>query len=136
MISKSHKNIQIGKYLRKYRMQNRYSQEEVADSLGISQKTYSNMENDKSQISLETITKLVDLYKIDVTKIDFSKFISDGKLLEVKENHSHDTSNGIVINGIGDDIKEHYVEIISNYKTIVEEKNKRITELETLLLSK
>jgi transcriptional regulator with XRE-family HTH domain len=40
--------IKIGNRLRKLRIAKGYSQEYMADVLQISQKTYSNMENDKS----------------------------------------------------------------------------------------
>ncbi len=49
--------IKIGYKLRKLRMEKGYKQEYLAEVLEISQKTYSNMENDKSSISIDTLKK-------------------------------------------------------------------------------
>ena len=54
--------INIGIKLRKLRMQNGYSQEYLAEVLEVSQKTYSNMENDKSSISIDTLKKIAQEY--------------------------------------------------------------------------
>lgn len=49
--------MRIGIKLRKLRMEKGYSQEYLAEVLEVSQKTYSNMENNKSSISIETLKK-------------------------------------------------------------------------------
>ncbi len=124
--------IKIGNYLRKYRMDKGYSQEVVAEMLGVSQKTYSNMENNRSEISIETIKKLVDLYQIDMENVDITKLLTEGKIVQ-RENKFDNGSVGINIE-TSEEIKSHYKEIIANYKQIIEEKNKRIAELEDLFL--
>lgn len=63
-----------------------YSQEYLADVIGVSQKTYSNMENDKSNISFETIKQLIEFYDIDISELDVKKFISEGKFKDSIEN--------------------------------------------------
>lgn len=50
----------IGNRLRKYRNIKGYSQEYMAEVLHISQKTYSNMENDKTKISIDVMELLAD----------------------------------------------------------------------------
>jgi transcriptional regulator with XRE-family HTH domain len=72
--------MKISNYLRKYRIDNGYSQEYVAEIIQVSQKTYSNMENDKSAVTIKTIKQLIDLYHIDISSIDFSSFLTDEKL--------------------------------------------------------
>lgn len=124
--------IKIGNYLRKYRMDKGYSQEVVAEMLGVSQKTYSNMENNRSEISIETIKKLIDLYQIDMENVDITKLITEGKIVQ-RENKFDNGSVGINIE-TSEEIKNHYKEIIANYKQIIEEKNNRIAELENLFL--
>jgi len=47
----------ISNKLRKLRMEKGYSQEYLAEVLAVSQKTYSNMENNKSSISIKTLKK-------------------------------------------------------------------------------
>jgi transcriptional regulator with XRE-family HTH domain len=72
--------MKISNYLRKYRIDNGYSQEYVAEIIQVSQKTYSNMENDKSAVTIENIKKLIDLYHIDLSSFDFTLFLTDEKL--------------------------------------------------------
>lgn len=115
--------MNIGKYLRKYRMDNGYSQEYVADVIGVSQKTYSNMENDKSNISFDTIKKLIDFYKIDVSNLDISKFISDGKL--VLQNFEEQGTSSISSNNNFSD------KLILQMEERIEELKARIRELES-----
>ena len=64
--------------LRKLRMLKEYSQEAVADELGVCQKTYSNMENGKTQITLQTLKKIAELFEID-----FNDLISSNSLMHV-----------------------------------------------------
>ena len=51
----------IGAKLKKLREQKRYSQQDIADMIGVSQRTYSNIESDKTDISID---KLAELSKI------------------------------------------------------------------------
>lgn len=106
-------------------MDNEYSQEYLADVIGVSQKTYSNMENDKSNISFETIKKLIDFYNIDVSSIDITKFITGGKLID-QNFQTHDQSSGITINNISE-------KLISQMEERIVEMKERIVFLETTL---
>lgn len=54
--------------IRKIRTQKGYSQEYMAYELNISQKTYSNIENNKSPLTIEMIEKIATL--LDVSFID------------------------------------------------------------------
>lgn len=50
--------------LRKLRRENDYSQEYVADILGVSQKYYSNIENGKIMMNPKIITKLCNIFNV------------------------------------------------------------------------
>ena len=78
--------IKIGTKLRKLRMEKGYKQEYMAEVLNISQKTYSNMENDKSSISIDTLKKIAEEYKIDLMEL-----ISDDKVI-IQNNSSRENS--------------------------------------------
>lgn len=54
--------------IRKIRTQKGYSQEYMAYELNISQKTYSNIENNKSPLTIEMIEKIATL--LDVSFVD------------------------------------------------------------------
>ena len=64
--------MKIGKHLRNKRNEKRLSQQEVADYLNISQRTYSNFESDNTTPS---IIKLVELSKI--LRFDFLKLFQN-----------------------------------------------------------
>jgi len=119
--------IKIGNRLRKLRIAKGYSQEYMADVLRISQKTYSNMENDKSSISIETLKKIASEYNIDLMEI-----LSDERVI-VQNNNSNDTSTfqgGIIINHLSEELLTQMKERIEDLKSIIAEKDKRIQQLE------
>jgi transcriptional regulator with XRE-family HTH domain len=108
--------IKIGSKLRRLRMEKGYKQEYLAEVLEISQKTYSNMENDKSSISLDTLKKIAQEYKIELIDL-----IKDDKVV-IQNNSSNDTStfNGIV---------NHSEELITQLKERIADKDKIIVDL-------
>lgn len=55
----------IGKKIRSLRLEKGYSQEYLAEVLAVSQKTYSNIENDKSSIKIDALIKIAEEFKID-----------------------------------------------------------------------
>jgi transcriptional regulator with XRE-family HTH domain len=56
----------IGNKIRSLRLEKGYSQEYLAEVLEVSQKTYSNIENDKSSIKIDTLIKIAEEFKIDL----------------------------------------------------------------------
>ena len=61
--------MKIGKHLLNKRHKKRLSQQEVADYLNISQRTYSNFENDNSSPSIKQIVELNNLFEFDFIKL-------------------------------------------------------------------
>ena len=55
----------IGNKIRSLRLEKGYSQEYLAEVLEVSQKTYSNIENDKSSIKIDALIKIAEEFKID-----------------------------------------------------------------------
>ncbi len=124
------KGINIGNKLRKLRMEKGYSQEYLAEVLAVSQKTYSNMENDKSSISIDTLKKIAEEYKIDMIEL-----LSDDKVI-IQNNSSRESSTfqgGIIINHISEELLNQMKERIEDLKQSIVDKNKQI---EILLLEK
>ncbi len=118
--------INIGIKLRKLRMQNGYSQEYLAEVLEVSQKTYSNMENDKSSISIDTLKKIAQEYKIDLLDL-----INDGKIVQNNNSVDSSTINGIVNNNDSQELIIQMKARIEELKQTIEEKNKLILVLES-----
>ncbi|RAI86797.1 helix-turn-helix domain-containing protein [Algoriphagus yeomjeoni] len=61
--------MKIGHKLKKARESKRLSQHEVSDLLGVSQKTLSNIESNKSQPSVAQLSVMGEIYEIDVLKL-------------------------------------------------------------------
>ena len=121
--------IKIGTKLRKLRMEKGYKQEYMAEVLNISQKTYSNMENDKSSISIDTLKKIAEEYKIDLMEL-----ISDDKVI-IQNNSSNDSStfNGLVVNHLSEELLNQLKERVNDLKQIIDSKDKLIADLEKRL---
>jgi len=113
----------IGNKLRRLRIEKGYSQEYLAAVLAISQKTYSNMENDKSSISIDTLKKIAEEYKVDLIEL-----ISDDNII-VQINNSSENSKfqaGIIINPMSEELLNQMKERIEELKLTICEKNKQI----------
>lgn len=95
----------LSQKLRKIRNEREYSQEFIAEKLDISQKTYSNIENNRSSISIDLLERISKLYEIEVIELLGVESIDEG-----------------VIN-LND-------KLIEQYEKRLEEKNKRLEQLE------
>ena len=61
--------MDFGATLRKLRKQKGWSQEEVADKLGISQNTYSKWELGETRLKAEIFPKLAEIYKMELPEL-------------------------------------------------------------------
>lgn len=88
------------------------------------------MENDKSSISIETLKKIAEAYKIDMLEL-----LSNGSVI-VENNSSKDSSNfqgGIIYNHMSDELLHQLKERIEELKKSNDEKDSRIKFLEIRL---
>ena len=109
----------FGNKLRQLRLEKGYSQEYLADVLKISQKTYSNIENNKSIVSISRLHCLAEEYQIDVMFL----------LSEEKRNNPSQPAKSTVSEELINQMKER----IEEFKDILYEKNKQIERLEKQL---
>lgn len=118
--------LNIGQKLRKLRNQKGFSQEYLADRLNISQKTYSNMENDRTSISVEILKQLSSELEVDMIDL-----ITDSKII-VQYNTSQDTStfNGVVHNNYPEELVVQLKERIEDLKQQLVDKDKLISILQ------
>lgn len=123
-------STKIGNKLRQLRINKGYSQEYMAEILAVSQKTYSNMENDKTSISIEALKKIAEEYRVNILKL-----LSDEKIM-VQQNNFLDLSSKqeIIYNHITDELINQLKSRIEDLKNSLVEKEKHITTLEKLLL--
>lgn len=122
--------ITIGNKLRQLRMNKGYSQEYVSEILAVSQKTYSNMENDKTSISIEVLKKIAEEYKVDLIEL-----LSEGKI-GVHQNNFSDISSlrEIIYNHATEELIAQLKSRIEDLKESLVGKEKHISTLEKLLL--
>ncbi len=64
--------MEVADKIRKLRVQKGYSQEYLADRLGISQKTYSNIEAGKSRLDIRLLDDLAEVLEVGVEELLFS----------------------------------------------------------------
>lgn len=113
--------MQIGATLKRKREAKKLSQQEVADFLNISQKTYCNMESNKSDISIEQLSNLGEYLEFDVME----ELEKQG--IVFNQNNKKGNNNGIVVNNI-DEVKALYEKIISEKDNRIKEKDDLLTE--------
>lgn len=81
--------MKIGHQLKKARERKRLSQNEVAELLGIAQKTLSNIESNKSQPNIAQLALMGELYELDILNLlsenGIHLLLPPRKLSEVEE---------------------------------------------------
>lgn len=114
--------IKIGDKIRKYRLLKGYSQENMATMLNISQKTYSNLENNKSNISIDMLKTLAKELEVDVMEL-----LSSDKVV-VQHNNSKDNSTfqgGIILN--------HNAELVRQLKEQISDLKKSLLDKDEII---
>lgn len=61
--------MELGKQIRMYRLENKLSQEELADRIYVSRQTISNWENDKSYPDINSLVLLSEVFKISLDRL-------------------------------------------------------------------
>lgn len=87
--------MKIGAQLKKAREDKRFSQQEIAHLLNISQKTLSNMESDKSIPTIKQLSTLSDIYDLNILDflseqgITFNQHNQEGENNGIVQNYNH-----------------------------------------------
>lgn len=61
--------MELGKQIKMYRLENKLSQEELADRIYVSRQTISNWENDKSYPDINSLVLLSEIFKVSLDKL-------------------------------------------------------------------
>lgn len=93
--------VSLGEKLKQARLNKNISQEYMAEALDISQKTYSNFENNKTIPNFSQIEKIAEILEVSILD-----FIHNDKLTFYQNNTG--TNNGYVINNIPEKLIEQY----------------------------
>lgn len=110
--------MKIGAQLKKAREEKKFSQQEIAHLLNISQKTLSNIESDKSNPTIEQLSKLSEIYELDILEL-----LSNEGITFNQHNQEGGENNGIVQN-------YHFPEkLIEQYEQRIKDKDEIIALL-------
>ena len=90
---------ELGKKLRTLRAEKGYTQEKIADILGIPQATYSNLENNKGKVDLKLLEKVASVYEIDMVEL-----LKNESLVFNQKNSGG--KNGVIINQLSEKLIE------------------------------
>ena len=115
----------IGFNIRKSREKRGFSQEYVAEKLGINQSTYGKLERDMSNISLDRLFKIADVLEEDVTTL-----LDIGKKNIINNQPNH--GNGYV-ETINNDCKMIVEELKLVYEKMLAVKDEQVALLKSLL---
>lgn len=77
--------MQLGAKIKQLRETHGYSQQVVADHLGMTQANYHKLENDKADIRLDYIEKLAGFYKVSIADI----ISSDKNVFNINNSTNH-----------------------------------------------
>jgi transcriptional regulator with XRE-family HTH domain len=128
--------MKVGQQIKKMRELRNFTQDFVAEQVGISQAAYSDIEKDKTDVSLSRLSQIAKV--LDVTLADIIAFDEKRVILNIQENKS---SNNIFKNTTDTSILDkmeasHNVrlaEVKSMYESRLQDKDKEIERLSGLL---
>ena len=104
---------ELGKKLRTLRAEKGYTQEKIADMLGIPQATYSNLENNKGKVDLKLLEKVASVYEIDMVEL-----LKNESLIFYNQENSGG-QNGLIINQLSEKLIEQYESRILELKETI-----------------
>ncbi len=81
--------VTYGSKIRKYRTEKGYTQEFMANQLGISQNAYHKIESGQTQVKAQTLEQIADVLEVDRTKL----LNGEGGKYKVRQSN-HDQSTG------------------------------------------
>ena len=110
----------IESVLKRKREKKGISQQKLADLLGISQRTYSNIESGKSKASIDVLSKASEILEFNLLE----ELAKDG--ITINQQHNKIECNGVFQNLTSE-------KLISQYELRIQEKDELITFLKSQL---
>lgn len=112
------------KRLRKLRDNKKLTQQEVADMLGISQPAYCEWEKQDSDIKLENIIKLSEIFNVELDEL-----APETTIFKIFNNNNHKNQNNSFI-GFEVNVDSIYNDLIQSLKKQIELLEEKIKNLE------
>jgi transcriptional regulator with XRE-family HTH domain len=120
-----------GKRIKKFRNERGYSQELMAEQLGMSQNAYSKLEKGSTQAKADILKRIAKILEIDESKLHNDSPI-DANTYNI-EQHNHDNQNGTGVsinNQTFEQIQELWRNIEFSHQQTIRAKNETITAKE------
>jgi transcriptional regulator with XRE-family HTH domain len=86
--------MNIGDKIRKYRLEKDKKQQEICETIGINQSTYSKIENNKYKLDIETLKKIACVLEVDLIKL----IDGDKTAINHTNNDNYQAGHGLVVN--------------------------------------
>ncbi|HIP34065.1 MAG TPA: XRE family transcriptional regulator [Bacteroidia bacterium] len=115
--------MKIGSKLKRIRESKRFSQQEIANMLDISQKTYSNIESDKTKPTIPQLSKLSEFLDFDLLELLQKQGIT------FNQKNEKGSNNGIVNQSFPNELIEQYEERLKDKDAIIKQKYDTISLL-------
>jgi len=110
-------------HLKELRLQKNYTQEHLAFELDISQKTYSNIENGTSKLTLELLQKIAGVYNMSLVNLITKLFESDPEVINHIKIINDKKTDAEIYYGVNHNLP---IELIASYKARIDDLNKII----------
>ena len=123
--------MQIGYKLKQIRENKKISQQEVAHYLNISQKTYSNIEANKSKPSLLQLSKLGEFLEFDMLGL----LKDQGVIFNQSNNEFKDNSGSYIVNNLPEKLIEQYEARLEIKKELIVILKEKINQLKNQMKS-
>ena len=89
MLSNRNMKMNMAKFIKELRKKKEISQEEIANLLGLTRQTYSQIETGEREITISEAQKIADIFNINLSDLMQGKEIETEVLLGKKKNTSH-----------------------------------------------
>ncbi|HLV23268.1 MAG TPA: helix-turn-helix transcriptional regulator [Moheibacter sp.] len=103
--------MSVGKNLRRLRSQTKFSQNDIAEQLGIDRKTYANWESEANDVKSEFIPKLATIFDVEISEL--FRQASTEIVINQQNSDNKDTSiNGIILLLSDKEAVEQLIEVL------------------------
>ena len=118
----------IGQKVKELREKRNYTQEYMAEQLGITQGSYSKIEQNKSNPPISRLLKIADI--LEVNTAQYSELVGTNERTVFTNNNYKKQQNGIVVGGISQSEKDLYEKLIATQQKTIELQEQQLAMLQ------
>jgi transcriptional regulator with XRE-family HTH domain len=125
-------NITIGERVKKYRLTKNFSQQYVAQKIGITQKAYSKLENNEIKMGVDTLIRIAEALETPI-----SNFFDESNKPVVNDFSSRTGGDNIIYKTIqSEEIEKMYKKILEAKDEVINAKENEILALKSIIALK